>query len=241
MTDRGEAALRRTAARLEVGPSKMRWTNSQLIIDVDEISSLPLVNRIYGQIRLTPTAVTTTEVPLLPDNSHIWRPFAPVANISVDLNRPGWRWQGHGYFDANFGVRPLEHDFNYWTWGRFPLQNGAQCFYSANRLDGSELTTALAFDIHGNVRELPAPSPTPIPRSRWGVARVAHADAGFTPRQVKPMLDTPFYCRSAIQTQLNSEATIGVHETLDLRRYRNPLLKPMLAIRVPRRAHWAFA
>jgi carotenoid 1,2-hydratase len=29
-----------------------------------------------------------------------------------------------------------------------------------------------------------------------------------------------------------------MHEALDLRRFRMPLLKPMLACRVPRRAGW---
>jgi carotenoid 1,2-hydratase len=37
----------------------------------------------------------------------------------VDLTQ-GHRWEGHGYFDANFGTRALEADFAYWTWGRFP-------------------------------------------------------------------------------------------------------------------------
>jgi carotenoid 1,2-hydratase len=29
-----------------------------------------------------------------------------------------------------------------------------------------------------------------------------------------------------------------MHEALDLTRFRQPLLKPMLAVRVPRRARW---
>jgi len=32
-----------------------------------------------------------------------------------------------------------------------------------------------------------------------------------------------------------------VHEALDLNRFSNPLLKPMLALRVPRRRSWRFA
>jgi carotenoid 1,2-hydratase len=31
-----------------------------------------------------------------------------------------------------------------------------------------------------------------------------------------------------------------VHEALDLNRFANPLLKPMLAVRVPRRRDWSF-
>jgi carotenoid 1,2-hydratase len=32
----------------------------------------------------------------------------------------------------------------------------------------------------------------------------------------------------------------GVHEALDLDRFASPFLKPMLAVRVPRRAGWTF-
>jgi len=54
------------------------------------------------------------------------------------------------------------------------------------------------------------------------------------------MLDAPFYSRSAVRTQINGEETVGVHEALDLTRFRSPLLKPMLAVRVPRRKGWRF-
>jgi carotenoid 1,2-hydratase len=54
------------------------------------------------------------------------------------------------------------------------------------------------------------------------------------------MLDAPFYSRSAVRTKIYGEETVGVHEALDLRRFASPLLKPMLAMRVPRRAGWHF-
>ena len=53
------------------------------------------------------------------------------------------------------------------------------------------------------------------------------------------LLDAPFYSRSVVQTHLGGEDVQGVHEALDLTRFRNPLLKPMLALRVPRRANWS--
>ena len=55
-----------------------------------------------------------------------------------------------------------------------------------------------------------------------------------------PMLDAPFYARSLVKTQLFGEVTTGVHEALDLTRFAKPWLKPMLAVRVPRRARWVF-
>ena len=90
----------------------MRWDGDQLIIEVNEIGSPPLISRVKGQIIVTPSAITDVELPLNIDGAHIWRPFAPTSHISVDLNGAGWQWEGHGYFDANFGTRALEEDFS---------------------------------------------------------------------------------------------------------------------------------
>ena len=42
------------------------------------------------------------------------------------------------------------------------------------------------------------------------------------------------------ETRLEGAPALGVHEALDLDRFRSPLLKPMLALRVPRRRNWRF-
>lgn len=240
MTDRGKTALRQTASRLEVGPSMMRWDGDQLIIEIDEISSPPLISRVRGQIRVIPSGITQVELALTDDRSHVWRPFAPVARIEVEIERPGWQWTGHGYFDANFGTRALEEDFSYWTWGRYPTPEGATCFYDATRLDGSQLAAGFSFDPDGVARPSPLPPKAKMRRSAWAVARDTRADAGYQPRQVQNMFDAPFYSRSAVLTCLNGVETVGVHEALDLRRFRSPFLKPMLALRVPRRRGWRF-
>ncbi len=237
MTDRGESALRLSPERLEVGPSSYTWDGTSLVIDINEIST-PHCQRITGQVRLHPDAITSIEVPLKADGSHIWRPFAPSARIEVDLNRPGWKWQGHGYFDANFGTAALEADFSYWTWARMPVKGGAVAFYDAKRRDGSDLSVALKFDDSGSVSEVEPPPKARLARSLWLVRRETRADAGFTPRQVKHMLDAPFYTRSAVRTKIFGQETVGVHEALDLNRFASPLLKPMLAVKVPRRAGW---
>lgn len=240
MTDRGETALRQTASRLEVGPSMMRWQANTLIITIDELSSLPLISRIKGEIRIIPSAVTNVELPLTPDGAHIWRPFAPRSRIEVDIDRPGWQWSGEGYFDANFGSRALEQDFTYWTWGRYPTSDGATCFYDATRLDGSELAAAFQFDKNGTARATELPPKVPMRPSLWAVKRETRGDAGTTAKQVQNMLDAPFYARAAVETTLNGEKVTGVHEALDLKRFRSRFLKPMLAVRVPRRTRWSF-
>ncbi|MEL6607310.1 MAG: carotenoid 1,2-hydratase [Pseudomonadota bacterium] len=245
MTDRGTSALRQTQETFTVGPSSLRWTGTELVIDINEVSGPPIISRVRGQVRITPAAITDVELPLTPDGAHIWRPFAPTSRISVDLEAEGWQWDGHGYFDANFGTRALEQDFSYWTWGRYPHKDatgdGSLCFYDATRLDGSELAVGLRFDAQGQPTVMQTPPPkAKIARSLWAVRRETRADAGYKPKQVKNMLDAPFYSRSAVRTQYAGQETLGVHEALDLTRFRSPLIKPMLAVRVPRRPKWRF-
>lgn len=238
MTDRGRAALRRSDHRFTVGPSSLTWDGGRLVIEIDEWGAPPLVTPVRGRIVLTPSAITAAGLDLTPDGAHRWRPFAPVARIEVDLTQ-GHRWQGHGYFDANFGSRALEADFDTWTWGRYPLASGTACFYDATRRDGSRLAAALHIAPDGTATPIAdAPPETRFRRSQWGVARSTRADPGTRPRQVMAMLDAPFYSRSLVETAICGEATRGVHEALDLRRLRGPWLMPMLAVRVPRRAGW---
>ncbi|WP_424180429.1 carotenoid 1,2-hydratase [Yoonia sp. TsM2_T14_4] len=238
MTDRGRQALRTSTDTLQVGPSSMHWNGKALVIDINEISGPPVISRVQGQITITPRAVTSVELPLTPDGAHVWRPFAPSSDITVDLAAKGWQWSGHGYFDANFGTRPLEDDFKFWTWGRYPTKAGATCIYDATRRDGSMLETAIAFEHDGTARQVSAPPRVPFKSSGWRIRRETRADPGIAPRQVLGMLDAPFYSRSAVQTVLDGETVTGVHEALDLDRYASPLIKPMLAFRVPRRAGW---
>lgn len=240
MTDRGRSALRLTSTTMNVGPSALHWSNGRLEIDINEMGALPIVAPVRGRVTLHAPQVTGVELPLTPDGAHIWRPFAPTARIDVDLEKRGWSWSGHGYFDANFGTRALEEDFAYWTWGRFPTKDGSTCFYDAERLNGTRLSRAIVFPHNGPPREVPPFAQTHMPRNLWAVRRDARADAGTQPRVVMNMLEAPFYSRAMVETQLDGEPTLGVYEALDLRRFRSPWLKPMLAVRVPRRARWHF-
>ncbi|MEO1293183.1 MAG: carotenoid 1,2-hydratase [Pseudomonadota bacterium] len=216
-----------------MGPSALHWDGQDLVIDVDEITT-PVLGRMRGRIRLSPEGMTDREVVLDAEGRHIWRPFAPVARISVDLDRRGWTWDGHGYFDANFGTASLEEDFSYWTWARLPKGDGCVAFYDAERRKGGTLSAALAFAPDGAVREIEAPPLRPMSRNLWTVRRVCRADPGSTPRVSLPMLDAPFYSRACIEAEIDGERCRGVYEALDLNRFRSPLLKPMLALRVPR-------
>ncbi|GFE64607.1 acyclic carotenoid 1,2-hydratase [Litoreibacter roseus] len=239
MTDRGSSALTQSDDTFEVGPSSFHWDGTSLTIAVNE-RSVPHLDRVRGTIKVHPKAVTDVEVSLHKTDRHIWRPFAPVADIEVDLGRAGWNWHGHGYFDANFGTAALEDDFSYWTWGRYPMPDGTACFYDATRRDGSpDLAVALKFDAMGQIQQFEAPPKQEMQRSLWTVRRETRGDAGTHPVQVKSMLDAPFYCRSVVQTTINGLRSEGVHEALDLNRFGSRWIKPMLAVKVPRRARWA--
>ncbi len=240
MTDRGRSALRASARHLQVGPSSLGWDGGTLMIEVDELSAPPLPGRVRGTIRLTPSAVTDVEMPLTPDGAHVWRPFAPVARIEVDMGTTGWQWSGHGYLDANFGTRALEADFAKWTWGRFPEPGGALCFYDATRRDGSRLSAAARFGADGSAGTVTPPPEAPLRRSLWGLRRSTRGDPGARPRQVRGLLDAPFYARAMVETEIGGARVVGVHEALDLERFAKPWLKPMIALRVPRRRRWRF-
>ncbi len=237
MTDRGTAALRQSRDRLQIGPSSVTWDKGTLVMDISEVSALPRVGRVRGQIRFTPNAITEVQANLTPDGRHVWRPFAPIGRIEVDLS-PAHQWSGHGYFDANFGAAPLENDFTHWTWGRYPRQSGASVYYDAQRRDGSMLELGIDFDPWGRAIPVTPPPKAPLPRTAWGLARHTRADAGTSAAQRKALLEAPFYARSMMDTTLGGERVTGMHETLDLRRYDNRLIQAMVACRVPRRARW---
>lgn len=235
MTERGARAVEQAPDRFAVGPSSLRWEGGSLVIDLDE-RSVPGLRRIRGRIRLHPEAVTGAEVAL--DAAHVWRPFAPVAAIEVDLDLPGWRWRGHGYLDGNFGTRALEADFRSWCWGRYPTAQGATVFYDAARRDGSHAEIALAFAPGGAVEEVAPPAIATLPRTFWRLPRSTRADPDYQPAEVKTMLDVPFYSRSMVRTRLDGMETVGVHEALDLDRFVHPVNQMLLPFRMPRRARW---
>jgi carotenoid 1,2-hydratase len=142
---------------------------------------------------LRPKSITNVELPLTPAGTHIWRPFAPTADIDVDLEAKGWHWSGHGYFDANFGTRALEQDFNYWTWGRYPVSTGTQCFYDLELRNGETAMHAIDFNLLGDASEIPiAPPAKRFRNSLWAVRRETRCDENANPKQVQNLLDAPF-------------------------------------------------
>jgi carotenoid 1,2-hydratase len=167
---------------------------------------------------------------------HRWTPLAPHARVEVDLQQPGLRWSGTGYFDSNSGDEPLERGFARWTWSRADLGDGeAAVLYDMERRDGSRDSLALRFDARGDVTPFDAPPEARLATAPiWRIPRFTRSEPRGAPRVVSTFLDTPFYARSLIESQLLGKRVHSVHESLDLDRFSAPIVQCMLPFRMPR-------
>jgi carotenoid 1,2-hydratase len=231
MTERRRGSLRRDAASLAIGPSSLHWDGRALNVSVDEITA-PLPSRIRGSVRLFPDALF--ERPRVLDDAgvHRWRPIAPVARVEVDLDRPGLRWSGAGYWDSNAGDAPLEDSFTGWDWSRAREQQSTTVFYDIRERNGRERLLATRFHADGRAEDLEAPPRVALQRTSWGIARAARS--GGTARVLETLEDTPFYARSLIESRSLSAPATAMHESLSLERFRAPWVRLMLPFRMPR-------
>ena len=233
MTERKEKSIGLDANNFQIGPSNICWNGKSLDINFKEIT-IPHLDSLEGTISIYPEYITDIEVLLKPDGTHIWRPFAPISRIKVETNKKGWKWEGNAYLDGNFGTRALEQDFSYWTWSRLPFANHTTTFYDAELKNRTTTNIALKFSKDGSVTTLEPPPLKKVKRTKWFLKRVARSDQDFDPLQNKPLLDAPFYSRSELLTKINGEKTIGIHEALDMTRFTNPFIQPLLCVKIPR-------
>jgi carotenoid 1,2-hydratase len=82
------------------------------------------------------------------------------------------------------------------------------------------------------VDETAPPPVQPLPSTRWRVARETrtHGTASVT----RTLLDSPFYARSVLSTEMMGEPAVAMHESLALDRFAAPWVQAMLPFRVPR-------
>jgi carotenoid 1,2-hydratase len=231
MTERGREKLRRSNDSFALGASSLTWDGKGLDIAIDE-RCVPLPRRIRGHVRVEPETLNGHSFPLETSGGHIWRPIAPLARVDAEFSDPGQKWSGHGYFDTNRGDEPLEAGFSRWTWSRARTATDARVFYEAERRREDPLAMSLRFAADGGVFEEQAPPIVQLPKSRWRVSRRTRSDG---PAHIAATLeDTPFYARSRVAHQVQGESVLSVHESLDLDRFANPLVKFMLPFRMPR-------
>lgn len=235
MTERGRAALHRTADTLTIGPSALHWDGTALTVRIDEISA-PLPRRVRGTVKLYPAAQPCRSFVLDPQGRHRWTPLAPLARVEVEMDSPGLRWSGPGYLDMNAGDAPLDRDFVRWDWSCARTRDGAAVLYDITpRGDGAHCL-GLRFGQDGSVTSFDAPPRVALPRSGiWRVPRAIRAEEGMAHVR-RTFEDTPFYVRSEIASVLGGEGVLAMHESLSLDRFRTPIVQAMLPFRMPRLA-----
>jgi carotenoid 1,2-hydratase len=219
------------SSALRIGGSRMIWDGTALTIDVDEVTA-PLPSRIRGRIVLHPSGLARHEVKLDAAGRHGWSPIAPRARVEVALESPARRWQGDGYFDTNWGSRPLEQDFSDWTWCRAPFGDGAVVCYDVGRRDGTALAVALHYGGDGGVEPFTAPPVRKMAGSFWGLSRVARSEGDA--RVTQTLEDAPFYGRSVVATRLLGTQVTAMHENLSLDRFDTHWMRLMLPFKAPR-------
>lgn len=236
MTERGQGAAVQSRDELAIGPSHLRWTGDALEITIEERDTRlfnPIHRRVCGTVRVVPRAINTVAFALDPEARHCWHCLAPRAHVEVAMERPGVSWKGDGYLDSNFGAESLEEGFRMWHWSRAHCRDGSVVNYEGVRRDGSHFASALRFDRSGVPEPAELPDVASLPRTFWRLQRRTRADEGQA-RVLDTWEDSPFYARSSIIAQLYGERVVGVQESLDLDRFRSPLVQFMLPFRMPR-------
>lgn len=231
MTERGRESLERSASHFRVGPSGLSWQDDRLVVEISERSA-PFARRVAGRIEVQPDYFNTRRFELDAGGRHSWRPIAPAARISVDMQSPSVRWQGGGYLDTNAGERALEDDFENWNWSRGEAAGKTAITYAVNQRDGEQRALALSFDSDGKLREFSVPPEVQLPRTGWLVDRPARAAS--IPAVRRTLEDTPFYSRSMLDGQVDGQPARLVHESLAMNRFRSAWVRMLLPFRMPR-------
>ncbi|MDX2276586.1 MAG: hypothetical protein NW206_14135 [Hyphomonadaceae bacterium] len=234
MTERGRAALKQAPEVLTIGPSSVRWTGEALEIAIDEWTA-PLPSRLRGTVTLRPSAIANHAYALDSDGHHHWRPIAPRARVEARFDGGALAWSGDGYFDCNWGDEPLERAFRSWSWSRAHTANGAHIHYDVEPGVGGARSLSLRFDDNGEASAIPAPPSASLPSAFWRVARSAR---GERVKLVRTLEDAPFYARSHLSSVIDGAAADIMHESLQLDRFRMPIVRAMLPFRMPRIAGW---
>jgi carotenoid 1,2-hydratase len=249
MTERYRGDIQRAPNQFQIGPSALHYASTSenagtLCIDIDE-KSAPLPLAVRGRIAVDVSLQRQHHFSLDTAGQHQWWPAGPNSRINVELSTPALHWNGDAYIDMNWGDCPLEDSINYWCWSRFRTESGTRIFYdvherkarhaSSTEIDGSPDTRhGLSIDNTGNLARLPDTDMVPLPRTRWWrMPRHARRSDG-TPQLINTLEDTPFYSRSAIATRLNGTQTTGIHESVSLARFSQPVVQAMLCCRMPR-------
>lgn len=225
--------VQRQADAFTLSGSTMAWEGDSLVVRVDERTT-GIGAPIRGTVRLTPRHRWSHPLALDPARRHHWWAVAPLADVEVQMDRPGMSFEGSGYHDTNFGHEPLENGFSTWDWSRAELAEGTAVLYDTRPRGEDPVEHGLLFRHDGGIEPFAASTRYPLPRTGWGVDRGIRADAEAAPAVRRTLESTPFYARSLVQTTLGGTEVTAMHESLSLDRFRQPIVQRMLPFRIRR-------
>jgi carotenoid 1,2-hydratase len=232
MTERNARALERSANHFRVGPSHIDWDGGCLSLEIEERGAV-FGEPVRGRVKIHPEALVSRHFPLDPEGRHSWHPIAARARIEVQFERPGLSWQGDAYVDSNYGSEPMEKGFRDWQWSRAHVGREAAIFYEGVRMDGSHFALSLGIDRAGFASPRETPPLQKLRTTNWLMPRAIRSEGPA--RVLKTWEDVPFYSRSAVETRLDGQQALSVHESLSLTRFISAPVQFMLPFRMPRR------
>lgn len=232
MTERRRDHISRSESEFVLRRSALDWDGTRLRVQIDE-PTVPFPGRIRGTVTLYPSPLSERTF-LLDDNErHAWSPLSPVSRIEVALEKPDLRWSGPAYLDSNSGVESLEAGFRSWNWSRASMGAQTAVLYDVTMRNDGRRLLALVFNDRGEVREIESPPSVRLPRTGWTMPRSTQSEDGAA-KVVKTLEDSPFYARSLVASKLLGQPVTTMHESLNLDRFRSPIIQSMLPYRMPR-------
>lgn len=235
MTEVAASQVSRSERHFQVGRSSLSWEQDALVVRIDEPRA-PWPGRLVGEIRLIPRALHRAPVALDARGRHGWWGVAPHARATVRFSRPGLCFEGSAYHDSNWGIEPIEAGFQRWCWSRAEGPEGAVVLFDVlGRGEAEERPLAWRFRGDGAVEPVEVPARQRLGRTPlFQMPRITRTDAGARARVRRTVEDTPFYARSWVDTTLLGAPCTAVHESLDLDRFRSPIVQFMLPYRMRR-------
>lgn len=223
--------VERSADVFVLGRNRITRDAGGITLDIDERTA-PWGRSLRGRVRLVPHAWMDRQFALDERGQHRWWPVAPRASIEVDMAAPAMQFVGAGYYDCNGGIEPLELGLAGWTWSRSAAVDRTTLLYDVEDRDGRRREIGLCYRDDGRVDAIEAPRVATLGRSRWGLPRTSRATDVGSATVRRTLVDSPFYARSLVDTDLGGRQAIGVHEVVDLRRFARVSTQLMLPFRI---------
>jgi carotenoid 1,2-hydratase len=236
---------------VSIGNNKVVVTSvgGKLVYEIHIDETLPSGLRANGMIRFESDATTTHSSNGNPQSHHRWNLVQPNASVTgaVEVKMTGktlhtCTYDTKGYHDHNIGMRPLEHDFDEWYWGRIHIGDATLVWYNMNT-SGSTQTACWLFEKDGVDfgQKIHMESTGQMSTSLFGLKRVyswAVTIKGETFRIIDDHMwdNGPFYQRYSVRlvdahNKMVQGAFPGIAEYIKPNRIVSNWVRPMIKIR----------